>query len=70
MKLFPTGKDANFFKQLVIVGLVIGVYKVLDESYPTLSTILLIVGSLVLLVRYLTKKKKGDLGKDTKPLER
>jgi len=67
MKVFPTGKDAVLYKQLIIGSVMIGVGKVLNDLYPTASFIfgfLCIVGGVIYLLRKVFGKKKTVLQKD------
>lgn len=60
MKIFPTGKDANYFWTLVLAGTVFAVFKLLREGYPEIANLfgLLAIGGLVLYLLFKIVKKR------------
>jgi hypothetical protein len=58
MKIFPTGKDAKFYYQLILAGTAFVVFKLLRENYPFIANLFGLISIVVLIVYFVVKAVK------------
>lgn len=64
MKLFPTGKDAQFYKQLIPAAFFVSLFSVIKNTYPDLIYVIgffSILGfSAYYIYKYIHKRKNKN----------